>query len=83
VFADGTRLQKNFVDLTASAVLNRVDTSADLPDTRVHRGQLAVCRSVMLTALNVSHGDRILVDHPEDLAIRFVLPRPGPPQPPD
>jgi hypothetical protein len=46
-------------------------------------GELAVCRSVMLTALDVTHGDRILVERRDALVIRYVLPRHVPHLPPE
>ena len=83
LFEDGTRDSKTSIDVTPLLLLQRIENTRDLWDAEGYRGQLAVCRSVMLTALNVTHGDRILVEQPEALVIRFVLPRPGPFQPPD
>lgn len=83
VFEGGTRGGKTSVDLTPLLLLQRIENVGDVWDLEEFRGQLAVCRSVMLTALNVTHGDRILVEQREALVIRFILPRPGPSEPPD
>jgi len=83
LFEDGTRSGKTSVELTPLLLLQRIENLGNVRDAEEHRGQFAVCRSVMLTALNVTHGDRILVEHPDVLVIRFVSPRPGPCQPPD
>lgn len=83
LFEEETRSGKTSVDLTPWLLLQRVENIGDVCELEEFRGHFAVCRSVMFTALNVTHGDCILVERPEALVIRFVLPRPGPYQPPD
>jgi len=83
LFEDGTRDGKTSVDLTPLFLLQRIVNIGDVWDLDTFSGELAVCRSVILTALNVTHGDRILVEHREALVIRFILPRPVPYQAPE
>ena len=85
LFEDGARSRKTSIELTPLLLLKRVVNVGDV-DVLEHdafRGELAVCRSVMLTALDVTHGDRIVVEQRDALVIRFVLPRPIPYPPED
>jgi hypothetical protein len=83
LFEEGTRAGQSSIELTPLLLLQRVENIGDVCDLDEFRGQIAICRSVILTALNVTHGDRIVIEHQEALVIRFLLPRPGPSQPPD
>jgi hypothetical protein len=83
LFEGGARDGKTSVEVTPLLLLQRIECIGDLWDAEGYRGQLAVCRSVLLTALNVSHGDSILVEQPDAFLVRFVLPRPGPTPPPE
>ena len=58
LFEDGARSRKTSIELTPLLLLKRVVNVGDV-DVLEHdafRGELAVCRSVMLTALDVTHG---------------------------
>ena len=83
LFEDGTRSRKTSVELTPLLLLQRILNVGDILELNSLRGELAVCRSVMLTALDVTHGDRVVVEQRDALVIRFVLPRPVPFPPED
>jgi hypothetical protein len=83
LFEDGAQSRKASVELTPLLLLKRVINVGDVWDLNAFLGELAVCRSVMLTALDVTHGDRIVVEQRDALVIRFVLPRPIPYPPED
>ena len=83
LFEQETSRSQASVDLTPLLLLQRIQNVGDVWDLEEFGGHLAICRSVMLTTLDVTHGDRILVEHPEALVIRFVLPRPGFSLPPE
>jgi hypothetical protein len=83
LFEERTRAGQSSIELTPLLLLQRIENIGDVFDVDEFRGQFAICRTVMLMALDVTHGDCILVEHQEALEIRFVLPRPGPSQPPD
>lgn len=83
LFEDGTRTRKTSIELTPLLLLKRVVNVGDVWELDAFRGELAVCRSVILTALDVTHGDRIVVEQRDALVVRFVLPRPIPYPPED
>ena len=83
LFEEETSRSQTSVELTPLLLLQRIQNVGDVWDLEESGGYLAICRSVMLTTLDVTHGDRILVEHPEALVIRFVLPRRGLSLPPE
>jgi hypothetical protein len=75
LFEDGTRGGETSIELTPLILLQRIVNVGDAWELDALRGDLAICRSVMLTALDVTHGDRIVVEHRDALVVRFLLPR--------
>ena len=74
LFQDAEGCGKSFVDLTAELLLQLIEQPIR-SELESDPGRLAVCRSVMLTSIDLALGDRVLVDHAGELVIRFVLPR--------
>ena len=62
------------MEICATMLLKQIE-GFEVAEPDFSPGRLAVCESVMLTSLDLSRGDQVLVNHPEDLRIRFVLPR--------